>query len=77
MTIAGHNEIYRWENPVWPFLVHKLLGPRTPPPPLLLLPWGPNPSEGAPASLVSSEHGTSVWPPLPQTARRARAKPPP
>ena len=32
VTIVGNNEIYRWENLVGPFLVHKLLGPRPPPP---------------------------------------------
>ena len=32
MTIAGKNEIYDWENRVGPILVHKLLGPRPPPP---------------------------------------------
>ena len=30
---GGKNEIYNWENLVGPFLVHKLLDPRTPPPP--------------------------------------------
>ena len=28
VTIAGRTEVYRWENLVGPFLVHKLLGPR-------------------------------------------------
>ena len=39
-AIVGRNEIYRWENLVGPFLVHKLLGPRPPPPssPILILP---------------------------------------
>ena len=42
VTIAGTNEIYRWEDLVGPFLVHKLLGPKPPappppPPPLLLM----------------------------------------
>ena len=32
-TIAGKDEIDRWENLVGPFLVHSLLGPRTPSPP--------------------------------------------
>ena len=31
VTIVGKSEIYRWENLVGPFLVHKLLGPRPPP----------------------------------------------
>ena len=32
VTIAGKNEIYKRENVVGPFLVHKLLGPNPPPP---------------------------------------------
>ena len=40
VTTVGKNEIYKRENPIGPFLVHKLLGPRPPPPPpLLILPW--------------------------------------
>ena len=40
VTIVGKNEIYNWENLIGPFLVHKLLGPRPPPsPPLLIFPW--------------------------------------
>ena len=31
-AIMGKNEIYRWENLVGPFLVHKLSGPKPPPP---------------------------------------------
>ena len=31
----GNTEIYNRENLMGPFLVHKLLGPRTPPPPPL------------------------------------------
>ena len=38
LTIVGKNEIYRWENLVGAFLVHKFLGPR--PPSLLIHPWG-------------------------------------
>ena len=38
VTITEKNQIYHWENLVRPFLVHTLLGPR-PPPPLLILPW--------------------------------------
>ena len=37
-TIVGENEIHRWENLVGPFSVHKVLGPRTPPPPSPLPP---------------------------------------
>ena len=42
VTIVGKNEIYRWKNLVGQFLVHSLLGPLppSPPPPLLILPWG-------------------------------------
>ena len=38
VTIVGENKTYGWENLIGPFLVHKLLGPRTPPPhqPLLI-----------------------------------------
>ena len=32
-TIVGKDEVYHWENLVGPDLVHKLLGPRAPPPP--------------------------------------------
>ena len=32
-TIVGNNEIYRRETLIGPFLVHKCLGPRPPPPP--------------------------------------------
>ena len=42
VTIAGKNEIYRWENLIGPFLVHKLLGPSPSP--------SPPPSEYFPAS---------------------------
>ena len=38
VSIVGKNEIYKRENLVGPFLVHKILGPRRPPPPLLILP---------------------------------------
>ena len=32
---VGNNGVYHWENLIWSFLVHKLLGPRPPPlPPL-------------------------------------------
>ena len=34
VTIVGKNEIYKRENLVRLFLVHKLLGPKPPPPPL-------------------------------------------
>ena len=37
VTIVGNNEIYKRENLVGPFLVHKLLGPRPPTPPLFKL----------------------------------------
>ena len=33
MTIAGKNEIYNRENLVRPFLVHQVLGSKTPSPP--------------------------------------------
>ena len=39
VTIVGTNEIYRWENLVRPVLGCKILGPRPPPPLLLILPW--------------------------------------
>ena len=35
VTIVGKKEIYRWENVVGPFLVHKNFGSQTP-----ALPWG-------------------------------------
>ena len=39
VTTVGGKEIYYGKPLVWPFLVHKLLGPRPPPfPPLLQLP---------------------------------------
>ena len=31
VTIVGKNEICKMENLMGPFLVHKILGPRTPP----------------------------------------------
>ena len=31
-TVVGKNEVYRRENLIRPFVVHRLLGPRTPPP---------------------------------------------
>ena len=40
VTTVGKNEIYKRENN-WPFLVHKYLGPRTPPPPLPLFLYFP------------------------------------
>ena len=41
--ILGENKIYDGENNlVGPFLVHKLLGPRPPLPPVLILPWPPS-----------------------------------
>ena len=36
VAIVGKSEIYNRENCVVPFLVHNFLGPRPPPPPLLL-----------------------------------------
>ena len=42
VTIGGKNGIYNWENIVGPFLVGKLLGPRSPappPPPFGAQPW--------------------------------------
>ena len=33
VTIVGKHEIYKRGNLIGPFLVHTLLGPRTPPPP--------------------------------------------
>ena len=54
MTIVGNNEIYRRENPVEPFLVHKLLGPIPPLPPLPVFYYFP----GRPPS------GTGPRPPL-------------
>ena len=38
VIIVGKKESYRWENLVGPFLVHKLLGPRSPPSSLLMHP---------------------------------------
>ena len=40
VTIVGKPEMYNWENVIGPFLVHKFWGPRSPPPPLRILPWG-------------------------------------
>ena len=37
-TKVGKHEIYRWENLIWPFLVHNFLGPRPPPLPLFGVP---------------------------------------
>ena len=39
-TIVGKNEIYRRENLIGPFLVHKHLGPKPPQPPLKRRPGG-------------------------------------
>ena len=32
VAIVGENDIYHWENLVEPFLGHKIMGPRPPPP---------------------------------------------
>ena len=40
---VGKNELYNRDNLVGPFLVHKLLGPRPPPSPILILPYAPPP----------------------------------
>ena len=64
VTIVGQNEIYRWENLVGPFLVHKLLGPRPPPPtntPLKHSPAGG--SETGPATTPSSPPDPPPAPP--------------
>ena len=44
VTIVGKHEIYPRENLIGPLLVHKVLGPRPPPPPFVILPMGCQPS---------------------------------
>ena len=43
VTIVGKNEIYNRENLVRPFLVHQVLGPKSPPPPAQKKPCPPPP----------------------------------
>ena len=61
MTIVGTDEIYNREHLIGPFLVHKLLGPRPPPPSsLLMLAWVRRPALAA----VAGPSVAAVCPPF-------------